>query len=257
MIDRDRSNDVLAGFCHNGDWTNFFGNSLLAAFAEDSRRSRRRLVEYHDASGPYIHDNRARIARYFLEHTDYQWLWMLDNDIQFPPESLYMLLSVAEEQDLKIVGAAYWNQYPPSATYLSWLVFTPHGIKAIPELPLEQELIEVDAVGMGCTLIHRDALRDVAECYPNDPWDTFGADILVTFEDGSMQIGRTPEDIRPDGREIEKVDRMGEDVTFCLRARKCGYSVYGLSTLLVEHFKPHFVRPGLGVDRENELASVK
>lgn len=246
MIDRDAENDCLAAYCHNGSVSAVFMNSLLGSFSHDARKDRRRLVEYHDAGGPYIHDNRSRIARYFLEHTDYQWLWFLDNDVQFEPDTLDRLLETAESLDLKILAAAYWNQYVGTACYLSWLVFTNEGIKAMPNLPdpARFPVVELTAAGMGCTLIHRDALQDVADCYPNDPWDTFAADILVRFTDGTMQVGRSPEDIQPNGREIKSVDRMGEDVTFCLRARKCDHVTYGLPSVTVEHFKPHFMVHG-------------
>lgn len=218
-----REPDVLLGFCHNGSVATPFMNSLLQAFALDSQKPDRRLVEYHDAVGPYIHDNRSRIAKYFLEHTNYQWLWMLDNDIEFPPDSLYRLLNVAETHHLKILGAAYWNQYTGTQCYLSWLLFTEEGVKALPQLPSSSDPMEVTAVGMGCTLIHRSVLADVAAAHVGDPWDTFGADVL---------------------RQGDKFERMGEDVTFCLRARNAGYKTYGLPTLVVEHHKAHKMSHG-------------
>lgn len=244
MIDQDATNDVLLGFCHNGTVQTFFMNSVLAAFAEDARRPVRRLVEYHDAMGPYIHDNRARIARYFLEHTDYQWLWLLDNDIRFPSDSLYRLLAAAEQHDVRVLAAAYWNRYAATATYLSWLLFMPEGIKAMQVLPETELPVPITAAGMGCTLIHRDALQAVADMHPNDPWDTFGADICLRFEEGGFLIGRSPDNFSEEaiaGRTPKQADRMGEDVTFCLRALRAGFQVYGLPTLVVDHFKANFL----------------
>lgn len=241
--------DVLMGFCHNGSSSSVFMNSVLGAFSSDARRPQRRLVEYHDAAGPYIHDNRARIARYFLEHTDYQWLWMLDNDIEFHADTLYHLLDVAEShEEVKLLGAAYWNQYSGNR-YLSWLLFTPEGIHAVEDLPQTMEPVEVTAVGMGCTLIHRDVLQAVADQHLRDPWDTFAADILIRFEDGGQFVVRSPEDFdweaaEKAGRVVASLERMGEDVTFCLRARRAGYATFGLPTLVVEHFKPHFLEHG-------------
>jgi hypothetical protein len=227
MIDTAAENDCLAGFCHNGSWAAVFGNSLLAAFAEDARRPRRRLVEYHDAVGPYIHDNRARIVTYFLEYSDYQWLWMLDNDMQFPADSLYRLIDAAETYDLRLIGAAYWNRYGPKRSYLSWLHFSEEGIRAVPDLPDVSEPVPVTALGMGCTLIHREVLEAVVKWqrdnFPDDPWDSFGADLL-RYDDGTAH-------------------RMGEDVTFCMRARRQGYEAYGLPTLMVDHYKPSFILP--------------
>lgn len=225
MIDPDRSDDVLAAFVHNGSVATCFMNSLLQAFSHDASRPVRRLTEYHDAQGPYIHSNRSRVARYFLTETDKQWLWFLDNDILFPPDALDRMLEAAETHDCRVLGAAYWNQYEQTGRYLSWLLFTNDSVRAIESLPPTQDPIEVTAVGMGCTLIHRDVLQDVHDMHEDkDPWSTFGADVL-RWEDG-------------------RTDRMGEDVTFCVRARRAGYLTYGLPSLIVEHYKPHYMAHG-------------
>lgn len=233
-FDREAENDVLACFVHNGNVATHFMNSLFASLNEDARRAgeegaRRRLVEYHDARGPYIHDNRARAVRYFLDYTNYQWLWMLDNDMKWEKDTLYKLIDAAEKYDCGILGAAYWNKYGNSEIKLSWLYFVEeHGIAAAPTLPEQEEPVEVTAVGMGCTLIHRQVLEDVVaqqrKIAPEDPWDSFGADLLK-FTTG-------------------EAEHMGEDVTFCLRARRAGYLTYGLPTVTAEHFKPIFMPHG-------------
>lgn len=247
MIDKNGEFDVLLAYAHNGSVANVFMDSVLAAFAEDARRTRRRLIEYHPVGGPYIHDNRSRAARYFLRNTDKQWLWFLDNDMDFPLDSLYRLLSAAEEHDCKILGAAYWNTYPGTQTLLSWLLMDPsRGVLALPRVPEETEPVQLTACGMGCTLIHRDALQAVADDYPNDPWDTFAADMLVRFTDGSMMVARSPDDFDIGDRVlVDEPVRMGEDVTFCLRAEKAGFHTYGLPTLIVDHYKQHRVVHGI------------
>lgn len=232
MIDRTREADTLVAFCHNGSVATCFMNSLFGAFRYDAQQAanghRQRLAEYHDASGPYIHDNRARIASYFLDHTDYQWLWMLDNDIRFSPDTVHRMFEEIEERDIKLAAAAYWIKYGDQGLYLSWLLFAREGIRALNELPDTTDPVEVTATGMGCTLIHRDVLEDIRrhqrEIAPDDPWDTFGSDVL-RYEDG-------------------KSERMGEDVTFAMRARKHGHIVYGLPTVVVDHFKSSYLPRG-------------
>jgi hypothetical protein len=259
MIEADAQNDVLLAFADTGNWAAAFGHSLMSSMGEDTARDVRRFTEYHDAAGPYIHDNRCRLARYFLEDTDKQWLWMCDTDMEWRPSALYELLDAAVKHECRILSAAYWNAYGKSAAYLSWLAFTPDGIKAIPEIPPGEDPIEVTAVGMGCTLIHREALQDVADMYPGDPWDTFGADILVEFEDGGFMVGRVPDDYEShlDGRMIRRAHRMGEDVTFCLRARRAGHLSYGLPTLVADHYKPHYMVHGRSSAPEPLLRSSK
>ena len=261
-------NDVLLAFADNGHVATCFMSSVLRAFSEDASREqrgmKRRLTEYYTGTGPYIHDNRARIARYFLENTNKQWLWMVDNDIQFQDDALYYLLEAAEEHDTKILGGAYWNRYPGSACYLSWLVFTPRGIVAVPELPSDtSKPVEISACGMGCTIIHREVVQDIADMYANDPWDTYGADILLTFDDGRSLVGRSMDELKDKAEQYESEganlacppQRMGEDVTFCLRARYAGYPTYGLPSLVVEHFKPTFMPHGLPGEKPEGVPS--
>jgi hypothetical protein len=260
-IEADAENDVLAAFIHNGSVATCFMESFLAAFAEDAMRHsrgghRRRLVEYQTQQGPYIQSNRSLVAKYFLRHTAAQWLWWLDNDIEFPPDSLYRLLRAAEVHECGILGAAYWNQYGASSEsttgrYLSWLLFTDEGVRAVENLPEEVDPCEVTAVGMGCTLIHRDVVAAVDAAHPEHPWSTFGADLL-RYDDGTSDV-------------------MGEDVTFCLRAQRAGYKTYGLPSLIVEHHKAHFMahgeearpearvnggRPGGRPDAQDQLATL-
>ena len=251
VIDRDREDDVLLAFCDNGSVATVFMESVLAALNHDMERAnrgeRRRVSATHHAAGPYIHDNRARIARFFLDYTNRQWLWFVDNDIDFPEDAAHQLLDVAEEHNIGILGGAYWNQYPGSARYLAWLAFMPSGIKAIPDLPVGDLPVPVTAVGMGMTLIHRQVLEDVAAMYPNDPWDTFASDMMVHLDDGRLLIGRTPEDFGEanlEGRIILENHRLGEDVTLCIRAQRAGYLTYGLPSLVVDHYKTHRMEHG-------------
>jgi GT2 family glycosyltransferase len=246
MIELGRENDILVGFCHNGTVATVFMNSLLQLFAHDAQQDRRRCVEMHDAQGPYIHDNRSRIARYFLEETDKQWLLFFDNDMKFDADFAHRLVTAAEEHDAQILAGAYWNKYGEGNTYLSWLLFTEHGIKAVEKLPPSEDPVEVTAAGMGGTLIHRDVLQAVADAHPNDPWDTFSADMLVQYEGGGFGVAFSPEDFKEilETKKVKSYERMGEDVTFCLRARMAGFPTFGLPSLVMEHYKPHFMAHG-------------
>ena len=265
-INTDRTFDVLLGFVDNGNRAGVFMDSVFDMFAYELRSKQPRCKEYHQAGGPYIHDNKARVARYFLECTDMQWLWMCDPDMKFPGFTLHKLLSAAEKHDTKILGAAYWNTYGGDIC-LSWLALTKeHGMKAVAEMPKGRDPVEVSAVGMGCTLLHRDVVSDIADAFAMDPWSTFGADVWVRYTDGTALIGRTPDEILrelkrdPRWRKKELAEdpqRLGEDVTFCLRARRLGYITYGLPTLLAEHWKPQMVPHGgraheLPLDRSME-----
>lgn len=68
-------------------------------------------------------------------------------------------------------------------------------------------------VGMACTLVRRQTIVDVLTAHESDPWPWFGHD-------------------------IENGERLEEDLTFCRRARACGWRIRG-SSAFADHEKSH------------------
>lgn len=66
--------------------------------------------------------------------------------------------------------------------------------------------------GMGCTMIHREVLTTVERYQKDKSWPWFGHDLV-------------------DGM------RLGEDYTFCYRAKQLGFSVIKADDVLAQHFK--------------------
>ena len=77
------------------------------------------------------------------------------------------------------------------------------------------EPVELASIGVGCVLIHRRVLVKMREDYGKDPWPWFGNDI-VRLGPGAV--------------------RIGEDMTFCCRAIRSGFSVWGIG-VPVKHRK--------------------
>jgi hypothetical protein len=61
------------------------------------------------------------------------------------------------------------------------------------------------------------------EAHQDDPWKWFNHD-LVQIRD------RDPE-------------RLGEDITFCVRARELGFKIYGTPNVCCGHVKSHLLHP--------------
>lgn len=171
-----------------------------------------RVTAVVHAQGPYIPLNRNLVCERFLNlPVEREWLWFLDVDIQFQPDILDDLLEVASEER-PIVGALYLNQVagkPPGTWWPTWAGTDGRRVEKL----VIGETYELSSVGMGCTLIHRSVLEKMYEDYKDDPWRWFG------------------HDIHPD-----RPERVGEDETFCLRAIKSGFSVWGLAEI-VNHVK--------------------
>lgn len=139
--------------------------------------------------------------------SDAEWLWTLDADIGFPVYTLDNLLSHGE--DFKVVSGLYstvlehgsdgkgapdfWTKLP-----LAVKKNENGGYRQYPEY---NGFMEVDAVGAGCLLVHREVFEKI------------GGD-WYTCRDG-----------------------LGEDFSFCSRAQEAGYRILCDTTIPLTHHK--------------------
>ena len=199
---------IAAAYVHGGNVRHEFMVAM-----QDLVLRERRIAAIIQAQGPYIPQNRNLVCERFLQlPVSCEWLWFFDIDIDFPRDILDNLLEVAS-RERPIVGALYLNQVtgkPPGTWWPTWSDECGRVEKVV-----MGAIHELTTLGMGCTLIHRDVIVALAERHKDDPWPWFGHDILE--HDG------IPE-------------RVGEDETFCARARAAGFSVWGLAEL-VGHVK--------------------
>jgi hypothetical protein len=112
------------------------------------------MIERESALGP---DNRNVLAQIAVEH-DFTHLWLVDNDMTFPPDTLSRLL--AHEKDL--VGAAYNYRNLPRRTTVKRL--NEEGAVYIPE-SWPDTLFACYAIGSGCKLVTTEALKQIPK-----PW---------------------------------------------------------------------------------------
>jgi hypothetical protein len=201
----------------SGNFTAEFVASLLDLWERELPSSREKLrpgVARRGVKGLYVPLNRNAVVEHFLKG-DSEWLWFLDTDVSFAPDLIDYLLAVADPEKRPIVAAIYFVQLPGAPANTWWPAWHPAEDAPVPDRIDLGSLYELGHVGMGCTLIHRTVLERMREKYDADPWHWFSHDIAEG----------------PDG-----LERAGEDVTFCRRARAAGFSVWGLA-LPVDHHK--------------------
>lgn len=205
---------VVMGYNYGGLHEQFVHGALVT-YLSDKRLQGKIAIN----TSLYIETGRNEVARRFLD-TKAEWLWFVDTDVGFEPDVLGRLLDATHGAERKIVAAGYWTPGPRGEPLMSWLdkKYRPHS-----SLP-RRDPIALGACGLGCTLIHRQVLEDIAklEHDPRDPWVWFGRDLLET-ESGW--------------------NRAGEDVTMCIRARKAGHETWGVPSLVVDHHKMQLVKP--------------
>lgn len=170
---------------------------------------------------------RNRAVRQFLAEKDAEWLFWIDTDMGFAPDTVDQLVAAADPVDRPIVGGlcfAYkqtesdgmggWRSAIVPTIY-DWVKIPEtgeEGFLSVPEYPRDA-LVQCAGTGSACVLIHRSVLEALAsdsrgEWYTRVPNPTAGGRLL------------------------------GEDLSFCLRAGALGFPVHVHTGVRTTHFKP-------------------
>lgn len=153
-------------------------------------------------AGSLIYTSRNDLAMRSLQmNADYVF-WM-DSDMQFPPDTLVRMVDVLQKNDLDILTGLYFRRVPPYSPVLfdklemnknicSWSEFK--------ELP--DHLFEIGGCGFGCVLMSTEVF------------------ISVQAKHGNM---------------FAPMGNNGEDIAFCIRARDCGYKIWCDPSIICGH----------------------
>ncbi len=136
--------------------------------------------------GSLIYDSRNRLAKQALKMGADYTMWF-DSDMIFEPDTMRKLL--ADDKD--IVSGMYFRRAHP----YSLVAFDELDIenKKFKDAEIPAEMTKVGGVGFGCVLMKTEVLFNVAAKF---------------------------------GCWFDPVNGFGEDLSFCWRARECGYEVY-------------------------------
>lgn len=170
---------------------------------------------------------RNKIAQKVVDSRDDEWLFWLDTDMGFEPDTLDRLLDIADPDERPIVGALCFAQRETEvdnysgfvtragATILDWdkEVEGKHGFKSRPWYP-PNSLVECSGTGSACILIHRSVLEKMLD------------------EFGPKWYDRAQGDQGP----------VSEDLSFCMRARLIGAPVYVHTGIRTTHCKTQWVQ---------------
>ena len=181
--------------------------------------------DIHLQSGPRIAEARSQIVDHFLQHPPYQeaeWLWMLDSDMTFQPDTLERLMEVADRDEAPIVGGLCFGgglhrMFP--TIYRGVQEDGGVAIEPMDDYPRDQ-LVKVAATGAACLLVHRDVFVAMGQAFgtnsdgrPNPyPW----------FSEGLCDWKGRP---------------YGEDTAFCMRAQQLGFPVFVDTRIKLGHVK--------------------
>lgn len=164
---------------------------------------------------------RNKVAETFLD-TDAEWLFVLDTDMGFAPDTLDRLLAAADPVERPIVGALCFAQREveqdgmsgfrcaPRATIIDW-IDTPTGKRFVGRAAWAPgAVVQCAATGMACIVIHRSVIEKLREAHGPALYER------IATGDGSL---------------------LGEDVSFCVRAGAAGFPVFVHTGVRTTHLK--------------------
>ena len=104
------------------------------------------------ANESLISRGRSRIANFFINNTDFEYLFFLDSDVGFEADDVLKLLNYNKEM---VCGA-----YPMKTIPLKW------NFTITEPKQREGDLVAIDKIGIGFSLIHRNVFIRIAKQYP-------------------------------------------------------------------------------------------
>ena len=233
---RDR---VCVCYAHPGEVNGRFAQSLITTIMQDSGRKPKfygngqqiagtgpRIARGVGAyvqleSGPRIAAGRNILVRQFLDHTTCDWMWMLDADIVFDTLVLDKLLEAADPETRPQVAGLYFGggRSNPISPIMYRLV-DPATNDGNPVQTIKEwepgAVIQADATGGGCLLVHRTVLEKMRETWPS-PHHWFMESVYNGME-------------------------FGEDWTFFLRTGQMGIPLYVHTGVNLGHAKTFEIR---------------
>lgn len=205
--------------------------NLLAYDAANLGRVMRHGGHAPLSSGAQITKARNKIVEQFLA-TGIDWLWSIDADMEFEPDTLDRLVKAAHPEKRPIVGGLCFSLIRGDAVEVAPTLYQlaqgRDGFVRQLQYPPD-ELIQVAGTGAACLLVHRSVFVEMAKKHPK-PWPWFAETVFGE-------------------------DQISEDLTFCLRAGALGYPVHVHTGIKIGHVKPIVIDEGSYISQSMYLAA--
>ena len=167
-----------------------------------------------------ISRGRSRIANFFINNTEFEYLFFLDSDVGFDANDIIKLLAHNKEM---VCGA-----YPMKTIPLKW-----NFTLSQPKLR-EGDLVAIDKIGIGFSLIHRDVFTRIAKKYPE-----------LKYTPTNVSTTHNPTTAERDNsyhyfHEMRQGDiYLPEDLSFFTRARSIGMQAWMDTSINLCHVGSH------------------
>lgn len=218
---------VTLGYLHPGHYAACFAESLLELMFHDAAGAARIVSHQHgklakECGSNGIIDGRNKLAQVVLDESQAEWLFMVDSDMGFAPDSLERLLAAADATERPIMGGLcfahksdgrasfYGVRYRAQPTVYDYVELDDRvGFIARTEYEPD-EVVPVAGTGAAMILIHRTVLEAIRDRF-GDAW----------FDTATHPTGT----------------KFSEDLSFCVRAAACGIPIHVHTGVKTTHDK--------------------
>lgn len=229
----------------NGKFYNILQNVVSSSMMQDTNKNQIVAFKRRDSM---TDANRNELTKGFME-SGADFMFFIDDDTVPPGGALARLLSLRREfvSGLYFLPKKPWNpiayfKEPNTGLYANYTGYA------------KGTLVEVDAVGLGCALIHRDVFTKIEETHSvfvryNGAMYTFPKRLVrnkkpmrreeAFVKDGAMHVPvrePTPDDDRYFPFFALEHGRT-EDMVFCEMAKEAGVQIWLDTTVVCDHFK--------------------
>lgn len=173
-------------------------------------------------SGGLVESRNLAVTRW-LDETEHEWLWFIDTDMGFLPDTIDQLLAVADPEERPVVGALCFGlrevaydgmggrRVMPVPTLFDWVTSPEGHLGFTPRWRYAPDVVtQVAGTGAACLLIHRTAAEKLRAEH-GDCW----------FDPTRYGDGR----------------RVSEDLSFCFRLGAAGIPVFVHTGVKTNHHK--------------------
>jgi len=172
------------------------------------------------ANESLITHGRSRIANFFMNNTEFEYLFCLDADVAFSPEDMLKLYSYQKP----IVSAAYPMKTLPIR----------HCYELYNPVKLCGNLVKIGGIGMGFVLIHRSVFEKLNMYYSELKYfpGLNNSNYPITEKEYHNSYHYFAE-MNKEGK------YLGEDMSFFHRVSDIGYGVWMDTSIELQHIGSH------------------
>ncbi|MFJ8743424.1 hypothetical protein ACIRL2_29115 [Embleya sp. NPDC127516] len=166
---------------------------------------------------------RNSVMRQWLDETDHEWLWWIDTDMGFRPDTVDRLLAAADPATRPVVGAlaysareigpdGYGGRHITAVPTMYQVATDPQGrtgFAPVADVPPDT-LVPVAGTGSACILIHRYVAEAIRRRHGDSWYDP------IRYQDGRW---------------------VSEDLSFCRRVADASAPVHVHTGILATHHK--------------------